>query len=78
MVIFIICNVILSLWSIKMLEFNQYKKSDKATFIIYADVEFIIEESDGCKYNPKISSPTKVSEHIPSDFSMYTNLHLEA
>ena len=28
----------------KMLEFNQYQKSDKATFIIYADVECIIEK----------------------------------
>ena len=33
----------------KILEFNQYQKSDKATFIIYADLEFIIERIDGCK-----------------------------
>ena len=28
----------------KMLEFNQYQKSDKAPFIIYADLECIIEK----------------------------------
>ena len=38
--------------------------------IIYADLECIIEKIDGCKNNPKNSSPTKVSEHIPSGFSM--------
>ena len=27
---------------------------------------------DGCKDNPKNSSTTKTSEHIPSGFSMFT------
>ena len=56
----------------KILEFNQYQKSDKAPFIIYADLECIIEKIDGCKNNPENSSTTKVSEHIPSGFSMST------
>ena len=37
----------------KILEFNQYQKSDKAPFLIYADLECIIEMVDGCKNNPK-------------------------
>ena len=56
----------------KMLEFNQYQKSGKAPFIIYADPECIIEKIDGCKNNPENSSTTKVSEHIPSGVSMST------
>ena len=56
----------------KILEFNQYQKSDKAPFIIYVDLECIIEKTDGCKNNPENSSTTKVSEHIPSGFSMST------
>ena len=32
-----------------MLEFNQYQESDKAPFIIYPDLECIIEKTDGCK-----------------------------
>ena len=56
----------------KILEFNQYQKSDKAPFIIYVDLECIIEKTDGCKNNPENSSATKVSEHIPSGFSMST------
>ena len=54
------------------MEFNQYQKSDKAPFITYADFECIIEKIDGCKNNPESSSTTKVSEHVPSRFSMST------
>ena len=56
----------------KILEFNQYQKSDKAPFIIYADLECIIEKIDGCKNNPEHLFTTKVSGHIPSSFSMST------
>ena len=56
----------------KILEFNRYQKPDKALFIIYADLEYIIEKIDGCKSNPENSSTAKVSEHIPSGFSMFT------
>ena len=56
----------------KILEFNQYQKSDKAPFIIYADLECLIEKIDACKNNPESSSTTKLSEHIPSGFSMST------
>ena len=58
----------------KILEFNQNQKFDKAPFVIYADLECIIERIDGCKNNPGNSSTTKVSEHIPSGFSMSTIL----
>ena len=56
----------------KISEFNQYKKSDKAPLNIYEDIECIIEKIDGCKNNPKNTSTSKVSEHIPSTFSMNT------
>ena len=54
----------------EILEFNQYQKSDEAQFSIYADLERLIENIDGCYINPGNSSTTKVSEHIPSGFSM--------
>ena len=56
----------------KILEFNQYQKSDKESFIIYADLQCIIETIDGCKNNLENSFTTKVSKHIPSGFSMST------
>ena len=51
---------------------NQYQKSNKAPFIIYADLECLIEKIDGCKNNPENSSKTKVSKNILSGFSIST------
>ena len=56
----------------KILEFNQYQKSDKAPFIIHGDIECISEKNNRCKNNPENSSTTKVCKHIPSGFSMST------
>ena len=65
-------NIIMPSEDTKILEFNQSHNSDKVPFIIYADLECIIEKIDGCKNNPENSSTSKVSEHIPSGFSMST------
>ena len=37
----------------KTLVFNQYQKSNKEPFIIYADLVCLVEKIDGCKNNPK-------------------------
>ena len=42
----------------KILEFNQYQKSDKAPCTIYAHLECIIEKIYICKNNPENSSAT--------------------
>ena len=52
----------------KILEFNQYQKSDKAPFISYADLECLIQKMNGCKNNPGNSYTTNVSKHISSSF----------
>ena len=44
----------------------------KAPFVIYPDLECIIEKIDECKNNPESSAKTKLSEHIPSGVSMST------
>ena len=38
----------MSLEKEKILEFNQYMKSDKMQFIIYADIGSLIKKRDGC------------------------------
>ena len=48
----------------KVLEFNQYRKSDKASFIIYADLECIIENIDGYKNNPENSFTKKLEDEV--------------
>ena len=49
----------------KILKFNHYQKFHKSPFIIYADLDSIIETTDGCENNPENLSITKISEHIP-------------
>ena len=56
----------------KILEFDQYQKSDKALFIVYADLECIKIKIDERRNNPENSSTTKLSKHIPLGFSMST------
>ena len=54
----------------KILEFNQHQISEKSPFFVYADLECLIEKIDWCKNNPENLITIKVSEHIPSGFSM--------
>ena len=56
----------------KILEFDQYQKSDKALFILYADLECTKIKTDECRNNPENSSTTKLSKHIPLCFSIST------
>ena len=55
---------------IEIFEFHQCQKSDNTPSTIYADLESILENIDGCKNNPENSSTTKVSEPILSCFSI--------
>ena len=50
-----------------MLEFNQYQKSDKAPFIIYADLECLMEKIDKRKNNPE-SDVQKIQLTIATNF----------
>ena len=65
------CNVVMPAKDTKILEFNQYYKSDKASFTIFAELESLIEKIDGCKNNPEKSSTAKVGKHIPSGFRFF-------
>ena len=59
------CNITMPSDSTKILELNQYQKSDKEPYIFYTDLECIIEKIDGCKNNPENLSTIKVIEHVP-------------
>ena len=47
-----------------ILEFNQYMKSDKMPYNIYADIEYLIKKIDGCANNSENSSTIKIGEHF--------------
>ena len=44
----------------------QGEKSMKAPFIIYDDLESLLEEINTCHHNPEKSSTTKINKHTPS------------
>ena len=56
----------------RILQFNKYQKSDKPQFIIYVDLQGLIEKIDGYKNNPKNLSTTKVGKHISLAFTIST------
>ena len=55
-----------------VLKFNQYMKSDKMLYIIYADSQTLLKKTDGCANNLEKSSSTKSGKHILCRFLMPT------
>ena len=56
----------------KILKYNPGEKSLKVLFVIYADLECLLEKTDSCQNYPKKSSTEKKAEHKPSDYSWIT------
>ena len=56
-----------------LIKYNQGEKSLELLFIIYADLECLLKKIDTCYNNPDLSSTTKINQHIPSEYSIYTN-----
>ena len=55
---------------LKILEFNQYRKTDKTRSLIHAHLEYLVEKIDGCKNNSENSSTTKLGEDISFSYSV--------
>ena len=55
------------------IKYNQGVKSIKLPFIIYADLECLLEKIDTCYNNPEESSTTKINHHTPSGYSIFTH-----
>ena len=56
-----------------LIKYNQGNKSLKLPFIIYADLECLLKKIDPCQNNPDLLSTTKINQHIPSGYSIYSN-----
>ena len=57
----------------KILKYNHREKSMmKIPFIIYADLESLLEKMNTCHNNPEKSSTTKLNKHTPSGNSLFT------
>ena len=59
----------------KILEFNQYRTSDKIPFIIYADLECFIEKINGYKNHPLHQKYTNIFYQV---FQCSQYCHLKA
>ena len=57
----------------KILKYNHGEKSMKVPFIIYADVESLLEKMNACYNNPEKSSTTKINKYTPSGYSLFTH-----
>ena len=44
----------------------------KVPFVIYTDLETLLERLDTCYNNPKKSSTTKINKHTPSGYLLFT------
>ena len=71
-------NIIMPSEDTKILEFNQYQKSDKTPSISYVDLECIIEKSDGLEIIMKIHLHQKQANTFHQIFQFLQYLHLEA
>ena len=56
----------------KIIKYNQGEKSIKSPFIIYADLECLLEKISTCYNNPE-ESTVEINKHAPSGYSLCTH-----
>ena len=67
------CHVEMPTKDNNIIKYNHGEKSIKVPFIIYADLECLLEKMSTCKNNPNESSTTKINKHTPSGYSIFTS-----
>ena len=67
------CNVEMPNEANKIVKYNQGEKSIKSPFIIYADLECLLEKISTCYNNPEKSSTAEINKHTPSGYSLFTH-----
>ena len=55
------------------IKYNQGEKSIKLPFVVYADLECLLEKNSICQSNPNESSTTEINKHTPSGYSLFTH-----
>ena len=55
------------------IKYNHGEKFMKLPFVIYADLECLLEKMSTCINNPNKSSTTKINKHTPSGYSIFTH-----
>ena len=55
------------------IKYNHGEKSIKLPFVVYTDLECLLEKMSTCYNNPEESSTTKINKHTPSGYSIFTH-----
>ena len=55
------------------IKYNHGEKSMKVPFVIYADLECVLEKMSNCERNPNESYTSKIIKHTPSGYSIFTS-----
>ena len=71
------CHVEMPTKSNNIIKYNHGEKSMKLTFVIYADLECLLEKISTCINNPNESSTTKINKHTPSGYSIFTHCSVD-
>ena len=67
------CHVEMPTKNNNIIKYNHGEKSMKLPFVIYADLECLLEKVSTCINNPNESSTTKINKHTPSGYSIFTH-----
>ena len=55
------------------IKYNHGEKFIKLPFVVYADLECLLEKMGTCYNNPEESSTTKINKYMPSGYSIFTH-----
>ena len=67
------CHVEMRTKNNNIIKYNRGEKSMKLLFVIYTDLECLLEKMSTCINNPNESSTTKINKHTPSCYSIFTH-----
>ena len=67
------CHVEMPTKDNNTLKYNHGEKSTKLPFVIYADLECLLDKMSTCQNNPNKSSTIKINKHTPSHYSLFTH-----
>ena len=67
------CHVEMPTKVINTIKYNQGEKSIKLPFVIYPDLECLLEKMSTCQNNPKEPSTTEINKHTPSGYLLFTH-----
>ena len=67
------CRVEMPTKDYNVIKYNHGEKSIKLPFVVYADLECLLEKMSTCSNNPEESSTTKINKHTPSGYSIFSH-----